>query len=477
MDMRSIQHLALTLGRLLPAAFVGVALGQATIQQCPIGSKIALDYDYVWRSNDYAEPSGVQLLYRVQDMAGVSAERVEIWDGGLLLKRESVPVSLNGQFGWNHLREVPKTPSDIEFVVFDPELPPSCTDDCSGPSKGGIDYLSAFWVGSSSDEEKPFSLEKGISYRVLEGSDGSRLKLKGLFVGPSKEVVLQRQDARGQWKALEQLSPDVVDITHLRVNIPPEHLADSGTLGFSIFENVRQPELGNQVEAPQQILYVASKEIPVLLSIYPPSVSPDEIAKGSFHVLFTLYGSGFTSKSRVVDSLYDRDLNYAGTTRFISPTELQVDLYQDRFVRDHKWSGVSPVRLWVADSDWLHVSEPTEIRIDPSMSFPSDPLAAPRSKIVSVSPFPILIMNPAGPEFLEVTIKGERLKRRQSIVAMIRTDEDEKEVKLKTQYVSSEELRAWLPRSLWSEHRLRYRFVVQTTGGTCSVEAIEADPN
>jgi hypothetical protein len=268
-----------------------------------------------------------------------------------------------------------------------------------------------------------------------------------------------------------------LDRNHIKVQIPPGYLAKSGAVGFSNYANRPEPELGSNVEAPQQILYVASKDSPVLSSVYPSEVSPDEVENGSFHVPFVLYGSGFTPASRVIRSLYHVDLGYQGTTRFISPNEIHYEMYKDEFVIDHKWSAISPIQLWVANDDWLHVSEPQEIRIDPSPSFPANPATAERAKITSVSPYPVPLIDPAGPTFLMVTVQGEHFQPRQSVVAMIHTNGQDQEVKLKTQYISPLQLHAWLPRSAWSEHKLRYRFGVGTAKGTCAVEAAEEDDN
>jgi hypothetical protein len=42
--------------------------------------------------------------------------------------------------------------------------------------------------------------------------------------------------------------------------------------------------------------------------------------------------------------------------------------------------------------------------------------------------------------------------------------------KLKTVFVSPEELRAWLPQGMWRTHRLSFRFVVQTEKRKSAVE-------
>ena len=222
-------------------------------------------------------------------------------------------------------------------------------------------------------------------------------------------------------------------------------------------------------------IYVEDRESPVLSSVYPSEVSPDEAEKGPFHIPVRLQGSGFTSASRVVRTLYDVDLAYEGSTRFISPTELQYDMYQDEFVIDHKWTAAGSVRLWVATGDWLHVSEPQEIKINPSPSFPPNPATAQRSTITSVSPYPIPMIDPAGPQNVIIAIHGEHF-RKNEIVTVLRDEHSVlKDFKLHTEYLSPQELRVWLPRDLWSEHRLRYRFAVETKAGLCVVETDEDD--
>jgi hypothetical protein len=258
-------------GLLLCAYGVGCAYGQVT-QSCAEGFKIAVDFDYVFPS--YGAASGVSLQYQLQDAGPVSSAWVEIWDGGLQLLHQQVPVKPKGRFVWRGLREVPETPSDLNFAIFDPDLPLTCTDSCSGPLKGGIDYLSAVWVGNSPEEAAPFGLAADNSYRLPEGSGVNDLALDGLFVGSPTKILLEQQDVNAHWVAREYLPADVLDRNHIKVQIPPGYLAKSGAVGFSNYANRPEPELGSNVEAPQQILYVASKDSPVLSSVYPSEVSP-----------------------------------------------------------------------------------------------------------------------------------------------------------------------------------------------------------
>jgi hypothetical protein len=70
-----------------------------------------------------------------------------------------------------------------------------------------------------------------------------------------------------------------------------------------------------------------------------------------------------------------------------------------------------------------------------------------------------------------LTVHGENFAPGESVLA----DNGEKEVKLKTLYVSPQELRAWLPRDLWRDHRLRFRLVVRTAMGRCIADVLEDD--
>jgi hypothetical protein len=449
------------------------AYGQAKIQSCPDKFKISLDYDYVFPS--YGAASGVNLEYRIQKVTTASAAWVEVWDGGLQLFHQQVPIKSKGTLVWMHLREVPNTPSSLTFAIYDPELP-LFGDDPTGPRKGGVDFRSTYWAGNSPDEKPPFTLAGGASYRMVEGGQSGELQVDGLFVGTPTDLLLEQQDENEHWIAREYLSPQVFDRNHIEVTIPELFLDKPGVLGLSNKVDGPEPDLGNEVKPPQQTIYVSSKDSPTLSDVTPSEISAAEVSEGPFHITVHLHGSGFTPASTVVQSLYDHALG-PGRTRFISPNDLEFDLYKYEIVIDDKWSSASPIRLWVVNSDWLHVSEGQEIRIEPSPMFPPDRFIAMRPQITSLSPDPIPMMDPAGPDSLVVTVRGEHFQGRQSVVASVETDKESQEIRLKTQFISPQELRAWLPRKLWSQHRLKYRFAVKTEVGTCGVEQVEEDDN
>jgi hypothetical protein len=165
-----------------------------------------------------------------------------------------------------------------------------------------------------------------------------------------------------------------------------------------------------------------------------------------------------------------RDLVHAGLKPvFISNDELRVHLPSERLVIDHRWSASRPIRLWVANDDVFHISEAQEVRVLESVHFPHHPSGDPVASITHISPYPVPLIDSDASVLL--TVHGENFAPGESVLA----DNGEKEVKLKTLYVSPQELRAWLPRHLWREHRLRFRLVVRTAMGRCIADVSEDD--
>ena len=449
------------------------AYAQSESKSCALGLRIAIDYDYIHPS--YGAASGVKVKYWINRSPSALTAWVEAWDGGIRLFRQGVPIKPHGEVDWMQLREVPETPSSLSFAILDPELP--LFGDDKDPTKEGIDYLSRFWGGFSQDEPGPFSLGTGVSYRLPEGSERGDLQLVGLFAGTPTEILLEQQDNQGHWIAREYLRAEVLDKDHIEVRIPERYLNTAGALGLSNKFDGLEWELGTEVDPPQQKIYVSSKDSPKLSEITPSKISAAEADEGPFHIPIHLHGSGFTPDSVVVQSLYDHDLKNSGQTRFISASELEYDMYEDEVVIEHKWSASRPIRLWVVTGDWLHVSEPQDIQIESSPMFPPDPAKATHSRIVSIQPDPIPMSDPVGPVFLIVDIRGEDFRPNESVVAVVGKDGKDRTIRLKTRFISPQELRAWLPREAWSEHRLRYRFEVKTPTCVCAIDALEAEDN
>ena len=79
-------------------------------------------------------------------------------------------------------------------------------------------------------------------------------------------------------------------------------------------------------------------------------------------------------------------------------------------------------------------------------------------------------MTANGPPGEEVTVIGSNFRPNDSIIGS--ADQGEK-TKLPTQFISSTELRVSLPRELWREHRISYRFVIVTAQGERASELYE----
>jgi hypothetical protein len=469
--MTLIQRL---LARRVTPILVFLALGnlcspaQEARESCSSGLQIALSAEYAgpWVSG---KASGVEFQYGLSSPESVSAAWIEIWDGRNRLFKQNVKVQGQGKLIWKGLTGVPETPSNLQIEIFDSELPLPC-DNCSKKRE----TVSIVLAGTAPDEDPPFPSLASKSSRLVEGDSWVEIPLEGRLLGSQTEILLTEQDGGGLWLARQYLPVELVDLQHVRVQIPPGYLSRPAILGLNAERAGSEKEIGSDVGLPAQTLYVTNKDSPVLDSVEPSEVSADEAEKGA--VTVHLHGSGFKSSSRVALSLENAsDLEQGGLQpEFISANELRIDLPTQYFVIDGKWNAVRPVRLWVANDDVLHISEPQEIRISPSAHLPSYPSQALLPVITQISPYPVPLMEPGGPTSIPLTVQGTNFRRGQLVVA--ENDRDE-EVKLKTLYVSPQELQAWLPSKTWSEHRLRFRLVVSTAAGTaaglCATDVVE----
>ena len=107
----------------------------------------------------------------------------------------------------------------------------------------------------------------------------------------------------------------------------------------------------------------------------------------------------------------------------------------------------------------------------PSARFPAYPLKEPVAEIFSVSPYPVPLMEMGEVSATELLVHGQNFNHSQLVVAVI----DGKESKLKTLFVSPDELHAWLPAKYWSLQKLRYRFVLHSNEGSCVAEIVDQD--
>ena len=428
------------------------------------------------RKKDPVGPT-VQLRYRiVPSTSGVTAARIEVWDRPDLLAKIPVKVTKTGEATWADTST--PTPSQLDFILIEPDVPRSCGLHCNDADSEGQSITVAGDVTPSF---------KSDPVRVRAGSETMSLDLDGRFFTPSTKVLLgEPTPKKDVWKAWEFLATDYVDSNRIRVTIPWSYLASPRKLILWPF-NLDEVEAaqgnglplnGTEQKTPigggtQEVVYVASDTSPVLARVEPPQLSAD--ASDRAEAKLVLHGSGFTPASVVLvgpdpfEENISRNPPLVISPKYLSPEAMEIRLpaSQLRF-SDRAYSEPGPIRIWVRNAaSGFQISERRDVQILPTLKLP---LAPPRATIVAVSPSPLPVMSAAGVAAEEVAVIGTNFRPNDSIVAS--ADQGDK-IKLATQFISPTELHVSLPRQLWREHRISYRFVIVTSQGERAMELYE----
>jgi hypothetical protein len=428
------------------------------------------------------DPAGptVLLRYRIlPSTTGVTAARIEVWDRPDLLTKIPVRVAKSGEVSWSDTSAA--APARLDFALIDPDAPHSCANPCTGANSSA--EISAVTVAG---DDVPPSI-KSDPIRVRAETETVSLDLDGSFFTSSTKVLLAEPTPNKDiWKAWEFLSVEYVEVTKIRVTIPWTYLASPRKLVLWPF-NLDEVEAaqgnglplnGTEQKTPvgggtREIIYVAAPASPRLTSVEPTKLA----ANASEHQEATvmLRGSGFTAKSEVVlgrDPLAKSaspNPSVVLAPRVISPEALEIHVPPSQLrYPDLAVSRLGPIRVWVRNSDsLLQISEPRDIQILPTETLP--PAAHP-GEILSIAPSPFPLMTSDGPPAAEITVTGKNLRANDTILAS--ADQGER-VKLATQFVSPTELRVSVPRALWRDHRVSYRFVIVTPQGERATEIYE----
>jgi len=421
--------------------------------------------------------NGMRVIYHVPDIHGISAAWLEVWDRPKRLFRTVVPVKTDGQIIWNPDDPYPTTPELLSLAIYDAELPEYCIDNfggsCSGPSFGS--NVSPVVVGNTTSESSGDAELEGPPIRLVEGGDVTDVIATARDLPPSMKVILVEKDDTTEdyrWIFHDYLNTEAIDLRHIKVTVPSAYLLKPGVYGLvgqdASFE---MDATALSKLTPQQELYVASKDSPVISSVEPSSVRADAGQKDDVEV--TLRGRGFTKESAAVfgtASTVQMGLG-GGDADFVSPQELQAKI-PSYLLTVGIFANSEPIRVWVTDDNDLKISEPVEIQILPTPSLKVAPKAA---AINSVTPFLIPLMDAQSPQYQIVEIEGENFRPDDRVEAVRNPDYPGDYSTLKTEFISDTKLRAWLPREFWRKHQLSYRLLLKTAAGVCATEVFDEE--
>jgi hypothetical protein len=401
------------------------------------------------------------VAYQLSDAKAFSTAWIEVWDHPKLLFRTQVPVKRQGRIVWSPKEEIAETPSALEIAVHDPEIPDLTNDSrvligSPGPVEGG---------------PHPILLPETV---ILEESGGSYyLTSKGKDLGEHNTLVLlMEQESPETWIAREYLPAVLADLEHVRVQIPSGYLSKPTVLQLEavrVGDDVAFP-VGSEVAGGQfTTVYVMSKDRPLFSTIEPSEVSADVAKNG---VTVRILGSGFTAESQVLTrfQVYIGHDSETLQPLLISSHEVQVTIPSYMLLAATS-SLDRRVQLWVRNGDDQHVSDPQTLRLLPTAEFP---LAGPlRPSITSTSPYPVPLMDHRSPAFTLLKVYGENFRKGDNVVA--ENGDLHGAGKLRTEFISPQELNAWLPRELWRHHRLSFRLIALTSNGMCAAEFWEEE--
>jgi hypothetical protein len=301
-----------------------------------------------------------------------------------------------------------------------------------------------------------------------EGAESPVVTSKANNLGEHNTLMLlMEQESPQVWIAREYLPVSVPDLEHVSVQVPSLYLLKPTVLQLEAVrvgdDSVRP--VGSEVGGGSLFttIYVMDKSRPVFSSIEPSVISATDQAGVTVRIL----GSGFAAESQVLTSFQvhvGHDSN-ALQPIFISSHELQVTL-PSYLLRSASSSPDEPFRLWIRNGDDLHVSDPQTLTLLPSPKFPL--VGASRPSITSVSPYPVPLMTQRSSTDTFLKIYGENFKDRDIVIA--ENGDSDGNNKLKTEFISPQQLNAWLPSDFWRSHRLSFRLMTQTLTGTCAAE-------
>ncbi len=409
-----------------------------------------LSLDFTYSGTFIGGTPGIHILYQSKNISRGKGQ-IEIWDLRSLLWKRTVPLNSSGELQWNHLRDIPEAPSYLRLQLFDPHQSPGCIDDCGAPANALGAITDTVLVGQFGDSEGPAQTASADFMRLPQGAGWTDIDLAVSDFLADQPIVLREKNTDGEWQDREELSSTMIDLHHARVTIPPHYFNFPTELALGSYNPT--------------LIYVAAREAPMLDSVEPSEILPEEAENGPVELI--LHGERFTPDSKVILGLDQADnLQNAIPSKYVSSSEIRVSLPSQDLIGPSHQRRTEKVRFYVSNGSPTLISEEAVLKVNASRKYPDPPQPRPRSEIENVSPFPVKRMDASSPEGLELQIFGKDFRSDEWIIA--ETDNDE--TRLRTEFVSPRELRAWLPREVWGHHLPRVRFIVETSSGTCTVE-------
>jgi hypothetical protein len=433
------------------------------------------------------------LEYQTSDPARIKDAWIEVWDRPQLLLRQRVSAA-GGKMLWEDDTDSP--PRKLEIALLDPDYKPEyiCFDECDPEDLKKKTFPSSnLVVGIGPDEDPPYPWLQVQSARVLAGSGGREMVLNGFYINPSDRLLVAEYDPfKRTYKHLQFLPFEFVDLYHLKVAVSALLLQQPRILVFSVMppaEDGREQEpvfdgafiswLPGVSSGYSASLIVAKPESPAVDRLEPKELSADAdefqstSGNGAWHsfddehgVHVLVHGQGFGRDSQAYAG-YDPFSGQRLPTEFVSPQELRFWLESSKF----KGLAGYTATVWITTlNDTCAISNPVTLTILPAVGTPP-PVRA--GDIIVTEPYPIPLLRQDGSKEMEFVVRGKNFRPNVTVVAS--NDGGQEFKKLKTVFVSPEELRAWLPQAMWRIHRFSFRFVIRTKKGESAVETQEPE--
>lgn len=430
------------------------------------------------------------------DPAQVKDARIEVWDGPALVFRQAVAVNTaGGKLLWDNSIDV--APNKLQIALLDPDFKPKriCIDYCNPEDLTQLLPTSELVVGVGPDGDPPYPELQIQAVRTVAGASGLEAVIAGIYLAPDSRLLLSEYDPENRtYNHLQFLPFDYLDLYHVKVSLPAALLQHARILVLNAMPPPPELSIPGDSEptfdgTPKQwmpgtsVYYSAAVVVACEASaevdrLEPAAVradagevrvlSGDTAAGQSFppergtylHVL----GKNFNPDSRI--TVGDPLRGQAFETEFISPTELRFWLESEKL----KAAVGYTITVWVVNQkESCAISNAGTFRVLPTDEIPEP---VPAGDITITEPYPVPLMNQDGPPEMEIVVRGKNFRPNVTVVAW---SDYQKPKKLKTSFISSQELRALLPREMWRIHRPSFCFVITTAAGEQAVKIAEPE--